>query len=239
VRGAYSERDGIFGAAEESPLSRRPGRVERKVDPSPVPPVPEDPPISELIEKTEGMQPWRRVFHASNGTILVLALLLLPIPDSVVFSALGALLAALAFLDVVRLTRPAVNRVFFKAFSLLASPREAKKVASSTWYLVGVFLALLLFPRTAALAGILTMALGDPAAAVVGGKYGRRKLGKGTLEGSITFALVAFGIQALFVPWPVAVAAALVTAAVEALPWAVDDNLSLPLVASGVVTLLL
>jgi dolichol kinase len=239
VRGAHSERGGIFLAAEESPLPRRPGIVERKVDSSPLPPASEDPPISELIQKTEGMQPWRRVFHAFNGTILVLALLLLPIPDSVVFSALGALLAALAFLDVVRLTRPAVNRVFFKAFGLLASPREAKKVASSTWYLVGVLLALLLFPRTAALAGILTMALGDPAAAVVGGRFGRRKLGKGTLEGSITFALVAFGVQSLFVPWPVAATAALATAAVEALPWPVDDNLSLPLVASGVVTLLL
>jgi dolichol kinase len=83
------------------------------------------------------------------------------------------------------------------------------------------------------------MALGDPAAAVVGGKYGRRKLGKGSLEGSITFAMVAFGVQALFFPWPIAAAAALVTAAVESLPWPVDDNFSLPLVASGVVTLLL
>ena len=209
------------------------------MDPSTAAPRSEDPPISELIEKTEGVQPWRRVFHASNGTILVLALLWLPIPDAVVFSALGTLLAALLFLDVVRLTRPAVNRVFFQAFMLLASPREARKVASSTWYLLGVFLALLFFPRTAALAGILTMALGDPAAAVVGWKYGRRKLGNGSLEGSITFALVAFGVQILFFPWPVAAAAALVTAAVEALPWPVDDNLSLPLVASGVVTLLL
>jgi dolichol kinase len=220
-------------------LSPSPGIDERGMDPSSQPTVPEDPPLSELIEKTEGMQPWRRVFHVFNGTVLVLALLLLPIPDSVVFAVLGTLLVTLVFLDVVRLTRPAVNRVFFKAFGLLASPREARKVASSTWYLLAVFLALLLFPRTAALAGILTMALGDPAAAVVGGKYGRRKLGKGSLEGSITFALVAFGVQLLVVPWPIAAAAALVTAAVEALPWPVDDNLSVPLVASGVVTLLL
>ena len=55
------------------------------MDPSSQPTVPEDPPLSELIEKTEGMQPWRRVFHVFNGTVLVLALLLLPIPDSVVF----------------------------------------------------------------------------------------------------------------------------------------------------------
>lgn len=194
---------------------------------------------SELVRRTDGMQPWRRAFHATNGTFLVLALLFLPIPRGAVLLALGALVAGLVLLDVVRLTRPGVNRLFFRTFIRLASPREANKVASSTWYALGVLLALLLFPRGAALAGILTMALGDPAAALVGRKYGKRKLGSGSLEGSTTFALVAFGVLALFAPWPVAAVAALVTAAVEALPWPVDDNLSIPLVASGVLFLLL
>lgn len=209
------------------------------MDSSPTTSASTDPTFSELVEKTEGIQPWRRVFHMFNGTILVLVLLWLPIPDLVVFSALGAIVVALFFLDLVRLTRPEVNRLFFKTFIVLASPREAKKVASSTWYALGALLALLLFPRFAAMAGILTLALGDPAASFIGRRYGRRKLGKGTLEGSVTFALVAFGVQALFAPFPVAAAGALVTTVVEVLPWGVDDNFSVPLVASGVLSLLL
>jgi glycerol-3-phosphate acyltransferase PlsY len=198
-----------------------------------------DPSFSELVKKTEGIQPWRRLFHAANGTILVLLLLLFPIPDAVVVTALGVLLATLVFLDVVRLTQPGVNRVFFRTFILLVSPREAKKVASSTWYVLGMLLALLLFPRNVALAGILTLALGDPAAAFIGSRFGRRKLGTGSVMGSTTFALVAFAVLALFVPWPAAAVAALVTATVEVLPLPVDDNLSIPLVASCVLLLLL
>lgn len=197
-----------------------------------------EPSLTDLVKKTEGLQPWRRLFHATNGTLLVLALGNLPIPTSLALLFLGALLAVLVVTDALRLARPDLNILFFRTFSRLASPREEKGVASSTWYVLGALLALILFPRSAALAGILTLALADPAASVAGRKWGRRRLGAGSVEGSLVFFLVASVTLSFFVSWPVALAGALATASVEALPWPVDDNLSVPLAAGGVLTLL-
>jgi len=195
--------------------------------------------LSELVKKTEGLQPWRRVFHAGSGTILVLVLHNFPIPAPTVLGAFGTLLLALATLDGLRLAFPHLNRRFFSVLSLLASPREAGKIASSTWYVLGILLTLALFPRNVALGGILVLALADPTASYLGRRWGKRKLGGGTVEGSVVFTVVASGTLSLFAPWAPALGAALVTAAIEALPWPVDDNLSVPLTAAGALFLLL
>jgi len=197
-----------------------------------------EPSLADLVKKTEGLQPWRRVFHATNGTVLVLVLTFVPVPTRFVLLFLGAVLAILVLADALRLVRKDLNILFFRTFSVLASPREEKGIASSTWYVLGALLVLLFYPRYAALAGILTLALADPMASVIGRKWGRMKLGAGSLEGSLVFFLVASLTLALFAPWPVAVATALATAAVEAIPWPVDDNLSVPLAAGGLLALL-
>jgi diacylglycerol kinase (CTP) len=196
------------------------------------------PDLQALVSRTEGPQPWRRVFHAANGLVLAAILFRVPSSRSLVTLVLGGILLCLVLLDLVRLGFPLVNRIFFRAFLLLASPREARRPASSTWYVLGVLLALLLFPLEASVPGILVLALADPAASVVGRRLGRRPMGKGTWEGSAVFFVVAFGTLALFTSWPVALATALATSAVETLPWPVDDNLSVPLVSAGVLYLL-
>ncbi len=184
--------------------------------------------LSELVRRTEGVQPWRRAFHAANGVFLVLALKTLPIGTWTAAVLLGTVLSVLVLVDGVRLANPSLNRLFFQAFSHLASPREAGGLASSTWYLLGVVLTLMIFPRHEALAGILVLALADPAAGFVGRSWGKRRLGTGTVEGTLTFAVVAFLTLLAFAPWRVALATAVVTALVERTPWSLDDNLVLP-----------
>ncbi len=193
-----------------------------------------DPEFESLVRRSQGFQPWRRIFHAANGIFIVLALKALPIRtwDAVVL--LGVVFSVLLLLDGVRLTNPQLNRLFFQLFSPLVSPREAKKPASSTWYVLGILLTLLLFPRQQALGGILVLALADPAAAFAGRHWGKRRLGAGTVEGSLAFVGVAFLVLLPFTPWPVALAGALAGALVEVLPWDVDDNLVVPPVVAGV-----
>lgn len=194
--------------------------------------------FAQLVRQTKGVQPWRRLFHAFNGTSVVVALTFLPIGRWMAVSILGALLAGMVLLDGLRLTNRGLNRRFFRIFAPLASPREARGVASSTWYALGVVLTLLLFPRPAALAGILVLALADPAAGLVGKLWGRRRLGTGTWEGSGTFAVVAFLSLLLFVPWWAALLVAVVTAALERMPWPLDDNLVIPPIVAGLMLLL-
>ncbi len=190
--------------------------------------------LDALIEKTKGIQPWRRVFHASNGLIIVGVLLFTPLTSREVSWILAAVLAIMLLLDALRLLRPGVNRVFFRTFLFLVSPREKGRLASSTWFVLGVLLTLLLFPWQISVAAILVLALADPAASVLGRLFGKRRLGKGTLVGSSAFLAVAFPCTLTVLAWPAALAAAVAIAAVEIIPWPLDDNLVLPL-ASGVI----
>lgn len=190
--------------------------------------------LSALVADTEGLQPWRRVFHAGNGVLLALgpgAVGLSPEQTAWLLAAVSAVL--LAF-DLARLRWRTLNAFFFRAFRRLASPREANAVASSTWYAIGAFLAWWWFPPAIAVASILVLGLADPSASVFGRLYGRRPIGKGTVEGVLAF--VGVGVLVL---WPqVGLVAALVAAAVtglaEIVPGGVDDNLVIPLVC-GVV----
>lgn len=194
--------------------------------------------LATLVRRTEGIQPWRRVLHAVNGivTVLVLELLLPGRREALV--VLGLLLAGLLVMDLVRLRDPRANVLFFRWFRVLASPREERRIASSTWYTLGVFLAVLLFPRSAVVPGILVLALADPAASIVGRLFGRTPLGKGSVEGSAVFAAVACLVLWPFVGAGPAVLVALGVAAVEILPLRLDDNLTVPLATAALLFLL-
>ncbi len=198
-----------------------------------------DPKLAPLVARTEGLQPWRRVFHAANGLVIAGALALLE-PSRELAAGLLALLAAGLFaLDLVRLGHSGANRLFFTLLRPFASPREAAGIASSTWYIVGCLFAVALFPPEIAIASILVLAIADPLASYIGRRWGRIPFGTGTVEGTAVFALTAFALLALQVPPGPAAGAALSTALLERAPWPLDDNLVIPVTAGTALVLLL
>jgi dolichol kinase len=101
------------------------------------------------------------------------------------------------------------------------------------WYVVGTLLAALFLGTSNEIAAaILTLALGDSAATVVGVRachplpYNRRK----TVEGSLAFFIFSLPV-CLFVGW-IGVALAAFTAVVEGLSSPIDDNLAVPVAAA-------
>jgi len=207
----------------------------------PSPQTPGDPTeaaLAVLVERTHGLQPWRRVFHAANGLVMAAALSWVVPSRLLAIAALSVVLLALLLLDFVRLRDPRVNALFFRVFRPFASPREARKTASSTWYVVGILSALLLFPIPVVVPGVLVLAMADPAASVLGRLLGRHRLGKGSVEGTLIFSAVAFLVLLPFLPPPAAAVGAMLTALVEILPLGLDDNFTIPLTASTLVFLL-
>lgn len=181
-----------------------------------------------LVRRTAGLQPWRRVFHAANGVLIAGILRYGGLSDAAAVGILAAVFLLLLALDGLRLRRTGLNVLFFRLFLLLASPREAGRIASSTWYVLGVLLAVALFPREASVPAVLVLALADPAASVAGRRWGRRRIGAGSEVGALAFLLAAF-----LVVWPLAgpvaaAAGAAAGAAVELLPWRLDDNATIP-----------
>ena len=193
----------------------------------------DDPFLLDAVHRTEGLQPWRRVFHAANGTLVVLSLAFLGLEVPTALLLLGVALALSLIMDLVRLVDPKMNVLFFRSFPSLASPREARRIASSTWYALSAFLVLWIFPRPYAMAGILVLAWADPAASVVGQQWGRKPFLAGSVRGTGAFVIVAFCALLFFVPWWMALPTAIVTALMEASPFKADDNLIVPLTAAG------
>lgn len=189
--------------------------------------------LEELVAGSAGPQIGRRLFHAVLGVLFAAGIYFAPSRD-VALVALLALLAGQLVLDIVRLTFTPVNVFFFRLLRPFVTPREHRKVASSTWYVLGIALAVALFPREIAVPAVLVLAVADPSASYLGRRFGRTPVGTGSLLGLGVFVVVAFIAMTGFVgPWR-AFAAALVTAAAEVLPWPVDDNLTVPLTAAAV-----
>lgn len=186
------------------------------------------------MESTAGPQPWRKVFHAVNSLIIALALTWIP-SRSVALTGLAAIAAALLSVDVARLLIPRANELFFRAFRRLVSPREARGIASSTWYMLGVLAAVVLFPRGAAVSGILVLGFGDPIAGYIGRRFGTRPFLGGTLEGSLAFLATSCLILGLRHPLIPAFLVASLAMLVERRSWPIDDNFTIPVVTAGAV----
>jgi dolichol kinase len=194
--------------------------------------------IDPLVARTSGAQPWRRIFHATSG-VAVAAILALLEPSRRLAVEVGvAALAVQLLLDWARLRIPSANALFFRAFRHLASPREARGVASSTWFTLGIVMTVAFFPRPAAVSGILVLALADPTAGYLGRRYGRIPWLGGTLEGTLVFAAVCFAVLFYRHGPLVAVVSSLLLPLVERRSWPLDDNVSVPLASAALVTLL-
>lgn len=188
--------------------------------------------LQALIARTAGPQPLRRAFHAANGVAIAAVLVWWPYSHGAALGLLGSIVVALLVLDMIRLRVPAVNTLFFRILTRLASPREARGFASSTWYMMGIALAVVAAPGTAAVSGILVMALADPAASYFGRRWGRQPFLGGSVEGSAVFLLVALAVLLPRHAVPVAVVVAALATLLERRSWPLDDNLAVPVVCA-------
>lgn len=192
--------------------------------------------LTTLVARTEGPQPWRKIFHAVNGILIVTVLALVDPSQRTAVLTLGAITATLLAVDLARLSDGRANELFFRLFNHLASPREMTGLASSTWYALGVLLTAGLFARSEAISGVLVLGLADPAAAYVGRRWGKRPWMGGTVEGSLVCFLTCLGIVAVRHGWWAGLATAAIVTLVERRSWPLDDNLTIPIACAGVLT---
>ena len=126
-----------------------------------------------------------------------------------------------------------MNRLFVRA-------EEQVRESAMTPYAIAVLLTILTVPKPAALIAIYTLAIADPASAVVGISWGRHKLSpERSLEGTLAFfgstlaiALLVLTGATLASMWTVVAMAfliALAAGAFDLVPLRIDDNLTIPL----------
>ncbi len=194
-------------------------------------PIPKEPQLNELVRRTEGLRPWRRVFHFVGGLGVAWLVYALEPQSAATRWIFGSLLSVAAIGELLRLRVEAVNRLIFRAFRVLLRPREVAWPTIS-WYMLGVFVVLWIPDGTAVVPALLVLAVADPVAGVVGQRWGTRRVGKGTVKGSAAFFAAAVVVLVPFVGVLPALVVATMATVAEGLRTSLDDNLVIPVVTA-------
>jgi dolichol kinase len=176
---------------------------------------------------------YRAIIHASS---ILVPIIVETTTEFVTVAALCAITAAYIVEELLRLRGRRIPVI--SAFTLAMSrPDERDHLIASPIFLAsGIILALILFPRNVAYASIAILAIGDPTAAYVGGKFGQRRVGRRSWEGFVAGTCAAF-IPTVFTISPILGAIGSVVGMLLELTGILDDNLTIPL-GSGVAMLL-
>jgi dolichol kinase len=108
-------------------------------------------------------------------------------------------------------------------------------VSAPIWFALGTLTSITLFPPGFASVGVLTLAVGDPVAALVGQFVGRHPNplnGSKSVEGSLAGFIAATLACSIFTDPATSVVGCLVGMLVEALPLPLNDNLTIPILSS-------
>ncbi|MEL6177912.1 MAG: phosphatidate cytidylyltransferase [Myxococcota bacterium] len=186
----------------------------------------------------------RNVFHVSSA---VMVLLLIEVfMTSTQLSWLAGSVAALGWImELSRRHSARVNAMLMWVLGPIAHPHERHRINSSTWYTTALLiLSLTVGPMLGALA-VIILGTADPAAAIIGRKFGRTKLlADRTLEGTLAFVttglVASLVVMAIFHPTltalqmlVIAAVASSAGAIAELYSKRIDDNFSIPLAVAA------
>ena len=187
-------------------------------------------------------QPGRKFYHLAGGLGLLSFYYLLGRDRALLFYAV--LFVAVLTLDLVRLKMPGVNSFIFTNFRGFIRTNEEHKLTGTAPYVLGVGATLYLYRTDLATLAICFLVFGDVAATAIGERYGKTKIGNKSLEGSIAFVVAAvsagvlFSLAGLPIMYGLMLAGAFIAAGVELLPLPVNDNLLIPVVSGGAMSLI-
>jgi dolichol kinase len=188
----------------------------------------------------------RSLFHlASAGLALVLLRML---PGRAWIIGVSAAFAVSGWtMEIARRRSPAANRTLMALFAPVAHPHERHGVNSATYYVTALLLLALFAPLRAAEVGVVVLGLADPAAGLIGRRFGRTRLrANRSLEGTLGFvvvgALAAAAWLAVAHPLPLAALGVLAVvggvagALTELFSTRLDDNFTIPVAVAAAVS---
>jgi dolichol kinase len=185
----------------------------------------------------------RSVFHAGNAVFILGMIATVPSFTWMFWIALAFLVFCVST-ETLKRVSPEIKTKVMRIFSTIAHPHEYDKINSASWYGVAL-LVLSLLPQPLGILGVAVLGFGDPAAALIGRKYGKIPMpGNRSLEGSLTFFVVGtiaasislsliYPIGDVGVNLIVSAAAGFSGALGEFLGKYPDDNLTIPLASAG------
>ncbi|RMH62026.1 MAG: hypothetical protein D6677_10850 [Calditrichaeota bacterium] len=142
--------------------------------------------------------------------------------------------------EVLRLYVPYFKNLYLRVLAPLLRPSEKEQPVNGATYLFGgLLLAVVFFSREIALAAMWIVIVSDTAASLTGQHWGRHKLGRKSVEGSVAFALSASVILMLLNrPAGLALGAGTLLSILELMPNRLNDNVLIPMGTGVLLTLI-
>ncbi|MCX7836757.1 MAG: glycerol-3-phosphate acyltransferase [candidate division WOR-3 bacterium] len=195
-------------------------------------------------EKLPNFPFWRTFIRPAGFSFVILSFFLNKIT---LLTLIGIILLLFFIFDLARILHTPIDQFFIKDLKnifIILKEKETKRISSMTIFLLGSFLSFLLFEQKIAILAITFLIFGDFFAKIFGLAYGRRKFFNKTLEGTLAHFLgsLIFGYilgHHLNIPISLIFLGAITGTIVEALPFNIDDNLSVPLLSGATVSLIL
>jgi dolichol kinase len=148
---------------------------------------------------------------------------------------LGGLLF-FALFDILRFFgTDSVKRFMGINFGFLLRPREHKSFSGATTILLASLLVYTFYDLRIAAASMVIIVVGDAFAALIGRAIGRVRIFSKSLEGSMAF-IISTAIAVQFIPGlisRISFVGVLGGAIIELLPLPIDDNITVPMIAGG------
>lgn len=190
---------------------------------------------------------WRRLWHLVGGSLAPIGAFF--ISEKTLLITLSAVTFAFLVLELIRFLFPKVNDRFFRLFQRVLKKEERSRPIGSSYLLVASVLAFLLFEKDIAIACLLFLAVGDPAAGVIGERLEiRRAFGWGWRgwgwPGAVACLLSCLAVGMVLIQVGLNInlilisVGAAVAAVVALFPWPIDDNIVMPLLCGAAMTLI-
>jgi dolichol kinase len=136
-----------------------------------------------ITQTTGQVQPLRKLIHLA-GTAF--PLLYLVVSRQAVLVVALVVLAFTVTVEWGRQRWPPLERLFESLIGPALRQGEEKKPTTGTWSMLGILISLLAFRRELTIPAMFYAQVGDPAAEVVGRRWGRQRLPNGkSLQGSL------------------------------------------------------
>ena len=187
------------------------------------------------VERSYSGELVRKAIHLSSLSIPIVYFL---IPKSTALAILVPLTLVVALTDAARHGFPRFRQFYHNWLGWLLRAHEkderGKRLTGATYVLLSATIGIAVFPKVIVITAFAIMIVSDSVAALVGRKFGTHPFMSKSLEGTVAFFVSAIGVVCLapklsYVPaeYLIGFVAALLGALVEAMPIAIDDNLSI------------
>lgn len=178
----------------------------------------------------------RKLFHLFALLLWLLPINFFPKPLTILLFLLVLFINLLTVMGLWKERLPFYYKLVYK---LEREKNYSKPSIQALWANLGIFLSFLIFGKEASTVGVAVLAVGDAFAGMVGIRYGKRRIGNKSLEGAFAFFLSVFFVLFPFIGLWQAFVVALLSSVAEILPFKLDDNLTIPLIASLVYKILM